>query len=957
MGILGIRSPIRGESARVVALAGLTVLLFSASPARAQSCAGSASKPPPASLAWVEVPDGSSSGRGEGLTLEVSNTTGRAAAIQIRVVADFGGRRTRARTYELARLADAETTSVPVRFADLGAPSRMHFSGQLYAVATVAGDGDCDDGACDDLRDNPTSDIDADEHGQAGRDAPDVPEQAGGASIAVSASVFFHPAPARGLFEFYGEDALATDHAGGILDPRLVSSTLDDPETVVVRASDAGRGQRWTPRAQAEAAIATIADAQSGVASGPPANDPAPADGYRLCVQWEIQITEQGKIITLPGGKKITEDYWHGYTKPSGGGFKAAGTPPVPGKMTVTARGPRVLVKKGGWSVATWADPATGCFSFTSPEAPPFDLYVYGKHRDKDLNETYVRDKSGNGVAWQRVVNPPKGKTRAVVVGGGDGNATLAAMAAFAAYRTTFGLTGKKIELRPVDTCAKKGLNASSAHVDLSDLDDGLAHLQFSDGTGEASDGSGPCTTSDHRRAKFVVTHELGHAMFLLRTKMAEPAEDYSLSDPTETEPNCVSENLYTPHSMEYSMVGAREGSAHFYSTMVWNNPKDSNAVFSMFGGKTNVETYTNEAGGQLWNLCNVVIKCGRSVNMDWLRFWWDWHTPFKAGKPTVETIARIYERAIGTGGLTPDNYWQKFREAMLVEVADAQQRADFDAYGDWNGVDTSPSGPHCIAPYTYPDCATSPPELGAGEVGCPCTDLLPMTQNNADLGWQDGYFADGQGSYTATGDPQYCLDTPGAPAVCGLVKNSNSSIYAPVCQVCGEDTMLGCPCDDDDECDGLDAEDLDCFGAPANGWQGSKPGTCLPSASSVQGRQRLVDMPWFCLDNCGSKSGGGNNTYACLYDQLGPSYVADHGQCTDVAFCSAPTAHCESAGDFCDPEAVCALEWDDCCVAECSGNADCTGLGFPAFYACDAGSCVPGDCIGSFSQYCSLYR
>lgn len=151
----------------------------------------------------------------------------------------------------------------------------------------------------------------------------------------------------------------------------------------------------------------------------------------------------------------------------------------------------------------------------------------------------------------------------------------------------------------------------------------------------------------------------------------------------------------------------------------------------------------------------------------------------------------------------------------------------------------------------------------------------------------------------------------------------------------------------------GLDPELLGCFGAPANGWAGSDPDVCLPSASSAAGRERLTDMPWFCLDNCGSK---GSN-YTCLYDQLEPWIDNDHAHCVEAVACDTPAGYCEEGGAMCSVEASCALDWDQCCVAECASDNDCDALGFPGSYSCSAGACVPTECHGSFSEYGSLYR
>lgn len=165
---------------------------------------------------------------------------------------------------------------------------------------------------------------------------------------------------------------------------------------------------------------------------------------------------------------------------------------------------------------------------------------------------------------------------------------------------------------------------------------------------------------------------------------------------------------------------------------------------------------------------------------------------------------------------------------------------------------------------------------------------------------------------------------------------------------------MIGCPCTSEYQCNnGLDVELLGCHGAPANGRGGSDPGVCLPSASSVQGRDRLVDMPWFCLDNCGAKG----SYYACLCDQLAPSIENDHARCVEAVACDTPAGSCESGGAMCSVEASCAFDWGQCCVAECSTDLDCGMLNLSDFHECSAGSCVLSERNGSFSEYGNLYR
>lgn len=110
----------------------------------------------------------------------------------------------------------------------------------------------------------------------------------------------------------------------------------------------------------------------------------------------------------------------------------AGGVPSNTGKMVVTARGPRVLVKKDGRTHAARAHPATGCFSFIAPVEGPFMLFVSDQHEESYRNRTIVRNRDGMQLAWSKTIDPPKGKTPLMLVGNYDPNATLAAMSGFA---------------------------------------------------------------------------------------------------------------------------------------------------------------------------------------------------------------------------------------------------------------------------------------------------------------------------------------------------------------------------------------------------------------------------------------------------------------------------------------------------------------------------------------------
>ena len=229
------------------------------------------------------------------------------------------------------------------------------------------------------------------------------------------------------------------------------------------------------------------------------------------------------------------------------------------------------------------------------------------------------------------------------------------------------------------------------------------------------------------------------------------------------------------------------------------------------------------------------------------------------------------------------------------------------------------------------------------GQPGCGCLDVD---------GWLDdesGY-ADGAGSFlSGAEDGQYC---PGEDVVCGVHHTSCGDISA--CQVCGEDTNVGCACDADTDCGGLEPG-LRCWGGNQAGWPHAPAGsgTCLPDASTPTSRDALEGMPWFCLDNC-EATDQWSGMAQCVYNQ--GAYAFDHGTCMHDGACGNGYGYpgaCEEDGFVCNG--------NDDCEAECEVDADCPDIGFPQSYVCrDFGStkaCVPPECAGGdLLGYCGLF-
>ena len=258
--------------------------------------------------------------------------------------------------------------------------------------------------------------------------------------------------------------------------------------------------------------------------------------------------------------------------------------------------------------------------------------------------------------------------------------------------------------------------------------------------------------------------------------------------------------------------------------------------------------------------------------------------------------------------------------------------------------------------PYEYPRCSGQP-----GDLGCECKDIDIFKAEDvlADLG-----FADGAGSHLAhgvNGTGQACDDSTSssdAPVVCGSLESGGHPW--PVCMECGVDTNIGCPCEVDADCGGVEA-DLSCSGSEDKGWGRSGGGTCLPDPDVGDNKERLTEMPWFCMDNCDSIDSSDDGMTACVYNQLAGFDFA-HGTCVDflgsceVEDIGSLPGQCEEQGMHCFVE-------DDQCRPECEKSEDCGALGFPDWFACDmdgVAKCVPSFCAGpalpGVGSYCALF-
>jgi hypothetical protein len=405
---------------------------------------------------------------------------------------------------------------------------------------------------------------------------------------------------------------------------------------------------------------------------------------FTFCMKWRVQTQDSGRTVMLPDGSLIQEDHWATDTS-----------------TTRTAHGMLFTVQRpglnGGFPLLLWANPATGCANLT--DAAGMHAYVmraYTVSVDGKGNTIRIVDAMGSPYYFDMAVWATSGVALSVPVPSNpffpltdDQKAigTLAGVSAFAAYRSTYGVTGKRIDI-------KEGA-ASSAHggpdVDLSQLQHGYIRISIKKPTHDDA--------SDHRTMKYIVTHEMGHAWLLLNHGGGvEPnvALDYdaSIDDDSCHYLDDGSDQTYTIDSLEYTAVGFREGFAHFYAARVWNDA-DPDGVFTWFGdgGRSLAHAVDPDlGGGRTFQQCQtakrkIATLCADNVttNGDWLRMLWAWHTADPAA--STSDIRNVYERTWDNGGLAQHNYQTKLAQAVTEVIPDAYQQFLYGALADFHGL------------------------------------------------------------------------------------------------------------------------------------------------------------------------------------------------------------------------------------------------------------------------------
>ncbi len=157
---------------------------------------------------------------------------------------------------------------------------------------------------------------------------------------------------------------------------------------------------------------------------------------------------------------------------------------------------------------------------------------------------------------------------------------------------------------------------------------------------------------------KFLIGHEVGH--WIHRHWMADTLlglDEFTYSA-NSTDPDCafVGAGSHAMRSKEYSVGGFIEGFAHFLSALAWNRHDQTGGIFRYYknigdAAYADLEDDNwvvdlegigaNPSGGvSKWMQNKCAVDDGHAVEMDWLRFYWDYRTN-SGTKPTHYQILR----------------------------------------------------------------------------------------------------------------------------------------------------------------------------------------------------------------------------------------------------------------------------------------------------------------------------
>lgn len=433
----------------------------------------------------------------------------------------------------------------------------------------------------------------------------------------------FHPT--TGGWQIYDEPTRVERYRGGALSAEALRWAAAHPDVRFGPASvrKVAEGTDWTPTPDPldehvpaattagddhdhDAYASPTADpvAATHDHSGPSAlaavDDPDAFSSVKLCLKQSTIYTDAGH----------GEDSWtfnNSYQRSVAGGF-----------IEVRRNGALLFSGPLGDGIGA-GDPGKGCTP-TLAGTGTFEILAFSSAVVQG-NDIVVDGDIGDMAYFLPDVTVTTSGTHEVGFSTGTFEFNVMAAAAQGLYTHAGGLSGRDFAIHT---------NADSSYADPS----------YSNGTAEIY-----IATGDSQK-KFIITHELGHAVGGMATGGRLVDNNCTFSSPS-----CPGAGSHAMTSQEYSACAIGEGFGHFYAADVWNSHNEDDCAFEYWGAGTPAIDCENGMvdypQAYMENECDESYA-GRGVELDWLRQFWDVHT--EGGQPSMNAMLDWMSSAVAWG-------------------------------------------------------------------------------------------------------------------------------------------------------------------------------------------------------------------------------------------------------------------------------------------------------------------
>jgi hypothetical protein len=186
--------------------------------------------------------------------------------------------------------------------------------------------------------------------------------------------------------------------------------------------------------------------------------------------------------------------------------------------------------------------------------------------------------------------------------------------------------------------------------------------------------------------AKFIITHELGHAVEQNSAGVGAASNLSDVGNPPAPCQSTATNHLLT--SREWISTAHTEGFAQFYAAATFNIASPGANCWMNIGG-TLVDCAGNMTHATRWmeTQCVNGTFVGRGVELDWLRQFWDVRTQ-GASQPTMNTMLRwIRDADNSTNWTTTNAYTLLDAEANDTPNNGTAINTNWDSFKAGNGI------------------------------------------------------------------------------------------------------------------------------------------------------------------------------------------------------------------------------------------------------------------------------